>query len=120
MNKLIPVALTALLALSACGDEAETGTADPAAPATTGESATDRETGEAMDAIGEAGRQTGEAARSAIQDLSDAAGPAIDNARKAGSDALEGAKQGLNDLTRGAACQTARTAEDADGIAANC
>jgi crotonobetainyl-CoA:carnitine CoA-transferase CaiB-like acyl-CoA transferase len=64
--------------------------------------------------------RTGEAARSALEDLSEAAGPAIDQAREAGSRALDDAKEGLNNATRSAACRTARAAEDADGIAANC
>ncbi len=120
MNKLIPIALTALLALAACSDETETDAADPAVSTTSAPSTTERETGEAMEAIGEAGRQTGEAARSALEDLSEAAGPAIDQAREAGSKALDDAKEGLNNATRSAACRTARAAEDADGIAANC
>ncbi|WP_040326077.1 hypothetical protein [Aurantimonas manganoxydans] len=124
MNKLVPIALTALLALSACSDETETDAADPAVSTTSepapAPSTTERETGEAMEAIGEAGRQTGEAARSALEDLSEAAGPAIDQAREAGSKALDDAREGLNNATRSAACRTARAAEDADGIAANC
>ena len=101
---LSALAATALLTLAACGeDPAE---APPPPPA-----------GEAIE---DAARATGDAASSAVQDLRDAAGPAMERAREEGGRALDAAREGLNDLTRGAACQTARAADDAQGIAANC
>lgn len=117
MKTMLPLALAALLALTGCGDGADTA-ADGTPPA--GQTSTEREVKEAADALRDAGRQTGEAAGAAAQDLKDAAGPALDEARKAGESALDSATQGLNSVTRGAACQTARAANDAAGVAANC
>jgi hypothetical protein len=127
LKALTPLALASLLLLAACGDDTANETQStpetpPAAtaPATTGENEVQREGREALDAIGEAGRATGEAAGAAARDLQERAGPAMERAREEGAQALDSAREGLNNLTRSAACQTARAADDADGIAANC
>lgn len=119
----------ALLTLAACGDD-PVENPDNNPPATRDapsipesprpESQTERQTREAGDAIQDAARATGDAAGAAFDDLRNAAGPAMDRAREEGGRALDSAREGLNDLTRGAACQTARGANDVEGIAANC
>lgn len=118
MNRALPILLAALVGLAACGDDP-----DQAGSATAPgieENDTSRETGEAMDAIGNAARETGEAARSAAEDAADAVGPAIDRAGEAARDFMNSAEDTVNDATRSAACQTARAAEDQEGIQANC
>lgn len=114
MNRTLPILLAALLTLAACGDD---GAGDAEAPA---ESSTADEAGEAGEALEDAARETGEAARSAAEDIGEAIGPALDRAEDVGQELLEGAQEGLNDATRAAACQTARAAEDQEGIEANC
>lgn len=130
MKTVLFAGLTAaLLSLAACGEDpvndadsnppgSREAPAIPEAPQP--ESRTETEAREAGEAIEDAARATGNAAGAAIQDLRDASGPALDRAREEGARALESARDGLNDLTRGAACQTARAANDAEGIAANC
>lgn len=118
MNRALPILLAALVGLAACGDDpSQTGNAT--VPGVE-DNDTSREAGEAMDAIGNAARETGEAARSAAEDAADAVGPALDRAGEAARDFLNSAEDTVNDATRSAACQTARAAEDQEGIRANC
>lgn len=116
MNRTLPLLLAALVALSACGDDTDRAAGDVGTPP----SSTEEDAREAMDAIGDAVRRTGEAARSAAEDAADALGPALERAGEVGRDALDATREGVNDATRSAACQTSRAAEDAEGIAANC
>lgn len=117
MKSATALLLASLVALTACGDDEAANT-----PATQEQpdSSTARETNEALDAIGDAARETGEAARSAAEDAAEALGPTLDRAEEAGREALDAAGESVNDITRSAACQTARSADDAEGIAANC
>lgn len=119
MNRTLPLLLAALVTLAACGDDATNGETDTDLPASE-ESSTGDEAGEAAEAIGNAVRETGEAARSAAEDAADALGPAIDRAGEIADDVMRNAEEGLNDATRAAACQTARAADDQEGIEANC
>jgi hypothetical protein len=107
MNRALPILLAALVGLAACGDDpSQTGNAT--APGVE-DNDTSREAGEAMDAIG-----------NAAEDAADAVGPALDRAGEAARDFLNSAEDTVNDATRSAACQTARAAEDQEGIRANC
>jgi len=130
VKTLLPFALLATLALAACGDDQNNNAAGtpPPPPAATTETApppparseAGQEAREAGQAIEDAARQSGDAIGAAARDLQERAGPAMERARQEGAEALENAKQGINNLTRSAACQTARAANDAEGIAANC
>ncbi|MBB3996996.1 hypothetical protein [Aureimonas pseudogalii] len=111
-------ALVALMLLAGCSDEPGTPAAvqSTATPATS----TQQQAREAGAALQDAGREVGEAASSAAGDVRDAAAPAVARAKEAGAEALDATRNGLNDFAKGAACQTARGANDAAGIAANC
>lgn len=123
MRRLVPALIT-LLVLAGCSDEAQTPAVVTTAPATTTTTttttSTEQQAREAGDALRDAGREVGEAASSAATDVGNAAAPAVQRAKEAGSQALDATRNGLNDLAKGAACQTARGANDAVGIAANC
>lgn len=117
MRRLVP-AFVAMLVLAGCSDEAQPPAAATAVPAPA--TSTEQQAREAGDALRDAGREVGEAASSAATDVGNAAAPAVQRAKEAGAQALDATRSGLNDLARGAACQTARGANDAAGIAANC
>lgn len=120
MNRALPLLLAALLGLAACGDDEAATNEETGATAPVEENDTWREAGEAMDALGNAARETGEAARSAAEDAADALGPALERAGDAAGELLDRAEEGLNDVTRSAACETAQAADDQEGIEANC
>ncbi len=132
MNKLTPFAIAATLALAACGDDAPS-TPTATAPAatttvttTTGTTATGTtaagtartEAQEAVNAIGRRSRD-GPGDRRGRQRGARRRRPALERAQQATGQAIESARQGLNNLTRDAACQTARAANDTQGVAAN-
>jgi len=116
--RLLAPAFVVLTLLAGCSDEPGTPAAvqSTAAPATS----TEQQAREAGTALRDAGREVGEAATSAAGDVRDAAAPAVERAKEAGAEALDATRNGLNSLAKGAACQTARGANDAAGIAANC
>jgi hypothetical protein len=118
MNRLTPLLLVSLLGLAACGDDASQSSQGETPPAA--QTNTQREAGEAVDAIRDAARETGEAARSAADDIGERVGPALDRAAESGREMLDSARDGINNATRNAACSTARAANDAEGIQANC
>jgi hypothetical protein len=95
MKLAITLALVASLSsLAACGDSS---------------TETKSETNQAIDSIGQAGRDTGQALGSAARDVGQAVAPAVDDLKK-----------GANNVARSLACTTAKGADDAAGIAANC
>ncbi|MET0258771.1 MAG: hypothetical protein ABW179_09330 [Methylobacterium sp.] len=116
--RAIAPAFAVLILLAGCSDEATTpaSVSSTTVPATS----TEQQAREAGAALQDAGREVGEAASSAAGDVRDAAAPAVERAKEAGAEALDATRNGLNTLAKGAACQTARAANDAAGIAANC